>query len=108
MATPRPAIHCAARDRLRQRGEEAKGARCGAEERELDPSEERRQRRVGDVPPGEMTCVIECRQFVAMESILTVAPEMEQQLDRGEERDPADRVALPIVQGRFRSSTPTA
>jgi hypothetical protein len=32
--------------------------------------------------------VVERRQLVAMESVEAVAPEMEQQLDRGEKRDP--------------------
>jgi hypothetical protein len=55
-----------------------------------------------------MARVVESRQFVSMESGEAIAPEVEQQLDRGEERDPPNGVAIPIGQGRFRSSTPTA
>ena len=68
---------------LRQCGEESyRGRRC-PNQSHGNARHERRQRRIRDVSPGQVPCVVQRRQFVAMEAVLPVGERVKQQPQRG-------------------------
>ena len=72
------------RDRTRERSKKPEPGQRGAEEMERQPTEKRRDRRISHITPGEMTRIIERRQFIAMK---TVAPAGEQVRHHRRRRD---------------------
>ena len=62
------------RDRIRERSKKPEPGERSAEEMQRQPTEKWRDRRISHITPGEMTRIIERRQFIAMK---TVAPACE-------------------------------
>src|SRR5579863_653986 len=57
-------------DRFRDRREKTKTGQRSPEEYQRQSAEERRDRRIGDETPIEMSSVLQSRQFVTLESVL--------------------------------------
>ena len=83
-------------DRTRERSKKPKPGERSAEEMERHPAEKRRDRRISHVTPGEMTRIIERRQFIAMK---TVAPACEPMRHnrRCRDRDQQPEIGAPAL-----------
>jgi hypothetical protein len=87
---------------LGERGEKTKARQRGPEEDQGQPAEKRGDRRVGDVAPGQMACVVERGEFIALEAVALAHKHVN---DDGDEReiDQQRGVTKPqrIVRGDF-------